>query len=63
MNVNLKVEIIKKFGTQADFAMAVRVNESLVSRVVRRRRSIPPETQEQWADALGCDVADIFGEA
>ena len=60
MNKILKAKIVEKFGTQADFAIAVKVRESQISRVVRRRRTITPETQKIWAAALGCNPQELF---
>lgn len=61
MNIKLKIKILEKFGTQADFAMAVKAHESDVSRVMRERRTITPESQKIWAAALDCDPQEIFG--
>jgi DNA-binding transcriptional regulator YdaS (Cro superfamily) len=63
MNKNLKAAIIMKYGCQADFALAVGVDEPNVSRVVRGRRQLSPEQQKQWAKALDCKPMDIFGNA
>ena len=58
----LKAKIIEKFGTQADFAMEIKETESLVSRVIRGRRELPLEKQKMWADALSCQIHDIFSQ-
>jgi plasmid maintenance system antidote protein VapI len=60
MNKILKAKIIEKFGTQADFAQAVNTDESIVSRVVRGRRSLHPETQRLWAKKIGCKPNTLF---
>ena len=60
MNLKLKIKIIERFGTQADFAQAVNENESLISRVIRGRRSLADERKKRWAGALGCDVKGLF---
>jgi hypothetical protein len=60
VNLILKAKIIEKFGTQADFAIAVKDDETLVSRVVRRRRFLTPEKQRQWAKILKCDPKRLF---
>ena len=62
MNNILKAKIIEKFGTQADFAQAIKTEEAIVSRVVRGRRILNSETKQIWADALGCKPKDIFKE-
>lgn len=60
MNLLLKVKIIEKFGTQGDFAQVVKEGESLISRVVRGRRLLPPEKQKEWAKALKCSPDEVF---
>ena len=62
MNKILKAKIIEKFGTQADFAQTININEELVSRIVRGRRTLNSETQRKWADVLECKPGDIFKE-
>ena len=53
MNRKLKGKIIEVFGTQADFSQTLGVNESVVSRVVRGRKTLTPAEAERWARALG----------
>jgi plasmid maintenance system antidote protein VapI len=60
MNKILKAKIFEKYGTQGDFAQAVKVDETLVSKIVRGRRNLDPEKQSIWAKALGCHPRDIF---
>jgi hypothetical protein len=60
MNKILKAKIIEIYGTQADFAQAVKTDEPIISRVVRNRRKLKSEQQETWAKALKCDKEDIF---
>jgi len=55
MNKQLKARIIERFGSQADFAERVMVDESKVSRIIRGRRSLSPEDVRRWSKALGCD--------
>ena len=62
MNLELKAEIIRRYGSQANFSTALRLDESLVSRVVRGRRTLEPEEQQKWALALGKKPADLFEE-
>lgn len=61
MNKILKSKIIEKFGTQFDFAIAVQMHESDVSRIIRGRREPTPETRKQWAAVLGVGEKRIFG--
>lgn len=60
MNLNLKVKIIERFHTQADFAQSIGADDSLVSRVVRDRRQLSDEKKTLWAKALGCKPEEIF---
>jgi len=60
MNLKLKFRIIELFGNQANFAQKMGLHESLVSRVVRGRRSISKEYQKKWARILRQDVKDLF---
>jgi len=56
----LKAKIIGKYGTQADFAQQIRVDESIVSRVIRGRRTLQAQDQRKWAKALDCKPEDLF---
>lgn len=62
MNKTLKAKIVEKYGTQADFAQAINAHESIVSRVVRNRKTLPLTTKEKWAKALGCRAKEVFLE-
>ena len=56
----LKAKIVEEFGTQADFAPIIKTDETIISRVVCGRRTLPVETQKRWAAALGCKATDLF---
>lgn len=60
MNKKLKAKIFEKFGTQGDFAQAVSVDETFVSKIIRGRRKLDPDKRFIWAKALGCKPKDIF---
>ena len=60
MNKQLRVKIIEQFGTQSDFAQALRIDDSAVSRVIRGRRRLRREDEERWADILGCSPEELF---
>ena len=60
MNFILKMEIIRGFGSQANFAQSVGVNEVIVSRVIHGRHTLRPEDREKWAKALGREPEDLF---
>ena len=62
MNWSLKMKIIEKFGSQVDFAQEMKIDETLVSKIVRGRRKLNPEKQSIWATSLGCKPEDIFCE-
>ncbi|MCF8084163.1 MAG: helix-turn-helix domain-containing protein [Deltaproteobacteria bacterium] len=55
MNKRLKAKIIERFGSQADFAQEIQVDESVISRVIRGRRVLSPEDRAKWCEVLGCD--------
>lgn len=59
----LKAKIIEWFESQANFAQIIKVDESIISRVVRGRRTLSPETQKKWADLLNCKRTEIFPDA
>ena len=60
MNPFLKLRILEKFGTQANFAQDLKVDESLVSRIIRGRRVLPQKDQIEWARRLTCGIEEIF---
>ena len=62
MNKKLKAKIIELFGTQGDFAQAIKEDESVVSRVIRGRRSPNHEQREKWAAVLDCKPEQLFSE-
>jgi transcriptional regulator with XRE-family HTH domain len=61
MNKDLKAAIFKEFGTQGDFAQAINVDETLVSKIVRGRRKLDQEKQLVWAEALNSTPKELFG--
>ena len=61
MNWVLKTRIIERFGTQADFAYAIRGAEAVVSKVVRGRRTLSAEERQRWAEVLEVDCKELFG--
>ena len=60
MNRKLKARIIELFGTQADFAVKIKVDETVVSRIIRGRRNLTPEDQKRWAETLQSSPEIIF---
>jgi transcriptional regulator with XRE-family HTH domain len=59
MNKKLKAMIVKRFGSQAEFSMAIKEDESTISRVIRGRRQLSYGQMKEWATVLGCDPDDI----
>ena len=60
MNLELKAQIVRKYGSQANFAQAVKADETVISRVIRGRRPLKPEDREKWARALGRRPEELF---
>ena len=60
MNLILKAKIVENYGTQADFAQVIGIDETIVSRVVRGRHALDEGNKSTWARALGCRLEDIF---
>lgn len=60
MNINLnnvRIEILKNFPTQSDFAECLNEHESKVSQVLRGRRMLSKENAAKWIEILKCDPA------
>lgn len=60
VNKNLKLAILKTYDTQADFAEAAGVAQSKVSEVIRGRRQLRQEEQQQWAHLLKVESREVF---
>ena len=60
MNKKLKARIYEVFGTQADFSLAVKVDETKISKVVRGRRALSEDEQKRWAGLLGANPVELF---
>lgn len=52
---NVKIEILKNFPTQSDFAECLNVHESKISQIVRGRRKLSKEDAKKWVKILKCD--------
>ncbi len=52
---NVKIEILKNFPSQSDFADAAGVHESKVSQVLKGRRKLSKEDASKWGKFLECD--------
>lgn len=62
MNRKLKAKIVENFESQANFAQIIKIDESIISRIVRGRRTLPVEDQQKWAAALGCKAGELFDD-
>jgi len=60
VNKKLKLKIVERFGSQAEFSTRVAEDETVISRVILERRKLNPERQRIWAKSLGCKIEDIF---
>ena len=58
---NIKLAILSKFDSQADFAPVVDSHESTISRIIRGRRKLSREEAEKWRLVLGCDPSILEG--
>ena len=52
----IKIAIIRKFDTQADFAQFIGTNETIISKVLRGRRKLSKKEAKKWMKALDCDI-------
>ena len=60
MNTKLRLKIVERFGSQAEFSTQIPEDETVISRVILGRRELSDEKKKVWAEALGCKVKDIF---
>jgi len=51
----IKLEILRNFPSQGDFAEKLGVHESKVSQILRGRRKLSPEDAGKWIKVLKCD--------
>jgi transcriptional regulator with XRE-family HTH domain len=56
LDLNLRLKILGRYPTQSDFALAAKMSESKVSRVLRGRAKLTKEEAEKWAELLRCQV-------
>jgi len=55
MNRALRLEILKNFDTQSDFAQAVRTHDTKVSQVLHGRRKLSKKHANTWVRVLRCN--------
>ena len=58
---DIKLAILTKFDSQADFAPAIGLPESIVSRVLNGRRKLSKKEAAEWARILECDPSIFEG--
>ncbi len=59
MNIELKIGLIRRFGSQIRAAKPLRIEESRLSKIVNGHRDPTAEERRRLANALG---ADFFAE-
>lgn len=60
MLFNLKIELIKKYPTQADFARVTNISESRLSRIIRGWIAPTENEKEIISRKLGIKQKEIF---
>jgi plasmid maintenance system antidote protein VapI len=51
---DLRVEIVRNFRTQSDFAGQLGICESKISQVLRGRKRLTPAEADRWRSVLHC---------
>lgn len=59
VNNKLKARIVEKFGSQSDLAEVLKIDASIISKVVRGRKSLCETNQLLWAKALGYKIEEF----
>jgi hypothetical protein len=54
---NLRLLIVQRFDSQANFALVIGEQEAFVSRVLNGRRYLKPAEKELWAQVLKTDLS------
>ncbi len=60
LNLKLKLKIIEKFKTQADFAEKLGIRDEILSRIVRGRRPLTDNEIKEWSQLLDVDVNSLI---
>jgi len=55
MHRDIKLAILTKYDSQADFSPVIGLPESIVSRVLHGRRKLSKQEAAEWARVLECD--------
>ena len=53
-NLDLRAEIIRKFGISMAFAKAAGTTELIVSQIITGRKRLSDEEKKHWAEILSC---------
>lgn len=61
-NSALRVAIITKFGTQADFAGELKTHKTVVSEVVNGRRNLSETQKSKWAKKLNKPIEELWAK-
>jgi len=57
---NLRAAMIRKYGSQGNFAQEMGLDEGFLSRVINGRRVISAMTQIEWAEKLDQPLEELF---
>jgi len=60
MNLVLKISILQKYQSQADFAQMVGIRDDALSRIIRGRRLPTDEEREKISQFLRIPAAELF---
>lgn len=59
-NLKLKAKIIEQFGSQAEFAEVVGLDDAIISKVVRARKHLSDEEKIRWARLLETEPVELW---
>ena len=62
MNRKLRLKIVEVFDSQANFATASGINQTIISNVIRNRRKPSPRMKERFSRLLQSDQEELFPE-
>jgi hypothetical protein len=60
MNRNLKAEIIRRFGNQANFSHALREHTTVISAVLHGKMTLDAKRREAWTQLLGEEAMETL---
>jgi hypothetical protein len=62
MNVELRIALIRKYGSQIRAAKPLQIDEARLSRLVNGHRDPTAEERQRFTAVLGCDYFASDGE-